>query len=176
MPDSNKNAVFGIAERLDLDNIPPGASLLSVVVYRLSRLLRAQTEQVLSYSGVLSVVDWRIILGLFMRPSATQKELIEFVLMHQAQVSRSLAMLEDQGLIKSERSMQDKRARLFSLTQRGLEIYQQNSPTITEFCEAIDQCLSPAETKQFLDFNMRIAKASMESGNNLAESRTKKAS
>ncbi|MCP5075545.1 MAG: MarR family transcriptional regulator [Rhodobacteraceae bacterium] len=132
-------------------------------------MLRAQTEQVLSYSGELSVVDWRIILGLFMRPSATQKELIEFVLMHQAQVSRSLAMLEEQGLIQSERSTQDKRARLFSLTKLGQEIYDQNSSTITEFCEAIDQCLSPAETKRFLDVMMRIAQASINSRNNLAE-------
>ncbi len=163
-------------KQLEFDDIPPGASLLTVVVYRLSRLLRAQTEQVLSHSGELSVVDWRIILGLFMRPSATQKELVEFVLMHQTQVSRSLALLEDQGLIRSERSMQDKRARLFSLTPRGMEVYEQNSPTITEFCEAIDQCLSPAETKQFLDFNMRIARASLESRNNLAETRIEKAS
>ncbi len=155
-------------KQLDIGDIPPGASLLTVVVYRLSRLLRAQTEQALSFSGELSLVDWRIILGLFMRPSATQKELVEFVLMHQAQVSRSLAMLEDQGLIRSERSMQDKRARLFSLTPRGQEIYDQNSPTITEFCEAIDQCLSPTETKQFLEMTMRIAEASIDSRRNLA--------
>lgn len=176
MLEPDRNTVFEIAEQLDSDNIPPGASLLSVVVYRLSRLLRAQTEQVLSYSGALSVVDWRIILGLFMRPSTTQKELVEFVLMHQAQISRSLALLEDQGLIRSERSMQDKRARLFSLTQLGQKIYDQNSPAITEFCEAIDQCLSPAETKQFLDFTMRIAQASMDSRINLAESRIDQAS
>ncbi len=163
-------------KQLEISDIPPGASLLSVVVYRLSRLLRAQTEQVLSYSGELSVVDWRIILGLFMRPSSTQKELVEFVLMHQAQVSRSLAMLEEQGLIRSERSMQDKRARLFSLTPMGQEIYEQNSPTITEFCEAIDQCLSPAETKLFLDMTVRIAQASRDSHNNLAGSRIELAS
>ncbi len=155
-------------KQLEIGDIPPGASLLSVVVYRLSRLLRAQTEQVLSCSGELSVVDWRIILGLFMRPSSTQKELVEFVLMHQAQVSRSLAMLEDQGLIRSERSMQDKRARLFALTPRGQEIYDQNAPAITEFCEAIDKCLSPTETKQFLDMTMRIAQASKGSRNDLA--------
>lgn len=163
-------------KQLEISDIPPGASLLSVVVYRLSRLLRAQTEQALSYSGELSVVDWRIVLGLFMRPSSTQKELVEFVLMHQAQVSRSLAMLEEQGLIRSERSMQDKRARLFSLTPMGQEIYEQNSPIITEFCEAIDQCLSPAETKLFLDMTVRIAQASRDSHNKLAGSRIELAS
>ncbi len=155
-------------KQLEFDNIPPGASLLSVIVYRLSRLLRAQTEQVLSCSGELSVVDWRIILGLFMWPSATQKELVKFVLMHQAQVSRSLGLLEEQGLIQSERSTLDKRARLFSLTQRGQEIYDRNSPDITEFCNAIDQCLSPTETKQFLNLMMRIAQASIDSRENLA--------
>ncbi len=154
---------------LDLDNVPAGASLLSMTAHRLSRLLRYQIGDLLARHGELSLVDWRICVGLSQQQTITQKELVNFTKMQQGQVSRSLAVLEQRGLIRSSRCDRDKRARQFSMTDRGRVHFNRVLPAVAAYCEAIDQSLSPDEFEQFLEMAQRIAQASADTSSDLSE-------
>ena len=149
---------------LNLDEIPYGASALSIGTHRLSQLVRRELERTLSHHGKLSLIDWRICLGLSRSEATTQKELVKFTRMQQAQVSRSLLTLEKRGLIRSVRSEEDRRARLFSLTEKGQKQFKHNLPVVVAFCEAVDNALSAEEIKQYLEMSERIARAAREAG------------
>lgn len=153
---------------LDLDDVPAGASLLSMTAHRLSRLLRYQLGDLLSRHGELSLVDWRICVGLSQQQSITQKELVNFTKMQQGQVSRSLALLEGRGLIRSSQCDQDKRARQFSMTDSGRVHFNRVLPAVAAYCDAIDRSLSPEEFEAFLAMAQRIAQASADTSTDLS--------
>lgn len=154
---------------LDLDNVPAGASLLSMATHRLSRQLRYQLGNLLARHGELSLVDWRICVGLSQQQTITQKELVNFTKMEQGQVSRSLAVLEKRELIRSSRCDLDKRARQFSMTDRGRVHFNRVLPAVAAYCEAIDQSLSPQEFEAFLEMAQRIARASADTSSDLTD-------
>jgi len=139
--------------------VPPGASLLSVVAQRLSRFLRSQLGRLLINTGDISLVEWRIYIGLAQHDAVTQKDLIAFTEIEQGQVSRSLARMEKRHLIKSRQSTADRRVRLYSLTETGRAEFDTILPSVTAYHEAIDRALSPEEQRQFLDMAERIVDA-----------------
>jgi DNA-binding MarR family transcriptional regulator len=147
---------------LDLKNIPPGTSKVALAVYRLSRLLRGQLADVLDRNSDFGLVAWRVCLGLSQHDALAQKDLVEFIAMEQGQVSRSLAVMEERGLIRSERSPQDGRVRLLSLTDAGRAQFNRIAPAVAAFYRSIDQTLSAMEQSQFLEMARRIADANDE--------------
>lgn len=149
-------------ELLKIDHVPTGASVASTVTQRLSRLLRNQLGTVLTQHSGFGLTDWRMFVGLSQKPGSTQKELVEFAQMEQAQVSRSLALMKERGLITSVRSRSDKRAWLFSLTSKGQTQFERLLPLVRAYCEGIDAVLTPREMKLYLDMAQRIARACME--------------
>jgi DNA-binding MarR family transcriptional regulator len=146
---------------IQLDKIPDGTSLLSVAVYRLSRLLHKQKGQVLDRHGSLGLVGWRVLMGMAIKAKVTQKELANFTRTEQGQLSRVLSKMESRGLISSGPSPTDKRARLFVRTGLGLDTYQSMLPSVAKLSERIDGVLSVEEQRQFLDFCTRIGDAAM---------------
>lgn len=147
---------------LDLENVPFGASKVAVTAYRLSQLLRSQLEGALALQGELSLIEWRICLGLSEASTVSQKELVQFTRMQQAQVSRALVQLEERSLIASTGSKQDRRSKLYSLTERGSKHLERNLPIVVEFCETIDSALSPAEIDLYMQLSERIARVAIE--------------
>lgn len=144
---------------MDLTTVPEGVSHLAVSVFRLSRILKAQVSRVVSRSESLGLVAWRILMGLSLVPDATQRELVEFTRMEQAQISRALKEMEAKGLIRSARSETDGRVRLFSITEAGRARHADLLPGVGQLSQAIDAALSPDETTQFLQMCMRIEAA-----------------
>jgi DNA-binding MarR family transcriptional regulator len=153
---------MGLNRRLkgiELGHVPQGVSLLAVAVYRLARSLRSQVTTVVAREEGIRLVSWRIVMGLSEVEEATQKELIEYSRMEQAQVSRALKEMLDQGLIGTRPSTTDRRTRLFFLTDRGRAKQQALLPRVAHLSNAIDQALSPEEQLQFLEMCLRIEHA-----------------
>lgn len=147
------------SDLLDLDHVPPGASVLSMATHRLSRLLRSQLSTLLAAEGDLSLVDWRICVALSQGEAVPQKALVDYAKMEQAHVSRSLSLMETRGLVHSQRSERDKRIWLYSLTEKGRYHFDKLLPAVTARCNAIDEALSSGEMAQFLDMTRRLADA-----------------
>lgn len=147
---------------LGLEKIPFGASSVAVTAYRLSQLLRSELEGALAVQGELSLIEWRICLGLSEASTVSQKELVQFTRMQQAQVSRALVLLEERSLIVSTSSKQDRRSKLYSLTELGSKYLKRNLPIVLEFCETIDAALSPPEIELYMQLSERIARVAIE--------------
>ncbi|MBE1284037.1 MAG: winged helix DNA-binding protein [Rhodobacteraceae bacterium] len=161
-----------MAERRDLmehvtfDNAPRGVSLVTITASRLSRVIKSQVTHVVSRDGDLSLVAWRILVGLSLVPAASQRELVAFTATEQAQVSRVLKQMEEQGLLVSKSDETDLRVRIFSLTHAGQQKFQTLQPAIGALTDAIDGALSPEERLQFLSMCERITRAVQNTGDN----------
>jgi|GEM_PF-1240428 len=159
VPDPDWEVRTTAQDPLELDHVPPGASILSMATHRLSRLMRAQLSNLLASEGDLSLVDWRICVALSQREAVPQKALVDYAKMEQAHVSRSLSLMQARGLITSRRSDRDRRIWLYSLTQEGHDRFREVLPAVSARCRAIDDTLSPEEREQFLDMTRRLAVA-----------------
>ncbi len=160
---------------LDLDFVPPGASIIAMATHRLSRLLRSELGELLNQQAGLGLPAWRIFIGLASRGEITQKELVEFTKIEQAQISRSLTFMENDGLISSRRCDDDRRSRRFSLTDRGRAEYERQLPSVSVYCSTVDQALTAEELDQFLSMAERIAKAAIHVPEHLPERATEPA-
>ncbi|MEX3011194.1 MarR family winged helix-turn-helix transcriptional regulator [Hoeflea sp. TYP-13] len=148
--------------QLDLNNIPDSASLVAVATHRLSRLLRSQLGKVLAECGDISIAEWRIFAGLHQHGAVTQKQLVDFTKIEQGQLSRSLAVMEERNLITSARSDEDRRARFFSMTDKGRDYFERILPSVMAHNQAIDAAFTPRELDQFLEMAGRILQASLD--------------
>ena len=160
---------------LDLDFVPPGASIIAMATHRLSRLLRSELGELLNQQAGIGLPVWRIFIGLASRGGITQKELVEFTKIEQAQISRSLTYMENDGLISSRRCDDDRRSRRFSLTAKGRAEYEQQLPSVSVYCNAVDQALTAEELDQFLSMAERIAKVATQMPEHLPERATEPA-
>lgn len=149
---------FGV---LDLDYVPQGASITSMAAQRLSRLLRNQLSELLDQQGKIGLPGWRVMVFLASKKELTQRELVEYTKIEQAQLSRALADMEDRGLILSRRCDLDKRSRRFSLTGKGTSKFEEILPSMVRFNQAIDQALDEEELEHFLLLSEKIARASI---------------
>ncbi len=145
---------------IDLAIAPEGASVLAVSLFRVARSLRAKISQTVNTQpDALGLVAWRILLGLTLVKSANQREIVDFVSVEQAQVSRALKDLNSRGLILSRPSPTDGRARVFSITKQGQACRARHLPAMSALAKRIDNALSKAEQVQFLDMCARIEAA-----------------
>jgi DNA-binding MarR family transcriptional regulator len=135
---------------LDLDVVPAGASSVAIAAQRLSRLLTGQLGALLAQQRNLSLVDWRICVGLADQPWISQTALVGFTKMQQAQVSRSLSMLEQRGMIKASRNKTDRRGWQFALSDQGRAYFEEILPVVAAYCRGLDQVLTDRELILFL--------------------------
>ncbi|AVX03566.1 MarR family winged helix-turn-helix transcriptional regulator [Maritalea myrionectae] len=154
---------------LRLDHIPETASELSVAAQRLARLLRGQISMLLAANGDLGLVEWRICLCISQSEKPSQKELVDFAGIEQAQVSRALMKLEQKGIIESKQSARDRRVRIFALSEKGQAYFDRVQPVIEGYHQQIDAVLSETEKAQFLDMVERVAKAAQLASNDEAQ-------
>ena len=134
---------------LALDTVPAAASLLHVTVERLFRLFKAQMSATLEECGS-SIVEWRILLMLRTHGEMAQRDLVREVAMVQAQVSRTLTVMQNRNLVHIRRSRDDRRVRLFRLTPAGVALYDSMSPAMAQRKAMLDNVLTAQETETFL--------------------------
>jgi len=145
---------------LQLDDIPDAASLVHVTAERLFRMLKAQMAAALEARGS-SIVEWRILLMLRIHGRMPQKHLVHEVAMAQAQVSRTLSVMQRRGLVEAERSSDDRRIRLFALTPAGRELYGRIAPTMAARKALLDGSLTGDRLAAFLDGARTVARAAV---------------
>lgn len=150
--------------QLQPQDFPRGMSLLAVSVFRLSRLLKSQVTRVVSQDKDINLVSWRILIGLWATSSATQRELVDFTKVEQAQLSRVLKQMEQRELIKAASDPTDRRARVFSMTQLGRAKFQKLLPFVADYADAVDAALDDEEKHQFFKMCEKIANASRAAG------------
>jgi len=143
---------------LDLDTVPAAASLLHVTVERLFRLFKAQMSATLEDCGS-SIVEWRVLLMLHTHGEMAQRDLVREVAMVQAQVSRTLTMMQKRKLVRIRRSSDDRRVRLFRLTAAGVALYDSITPAMAQRKAMLDTVLTAQETETFLRSARAIAAA-----------------
>jgi DNA-binding MarR family transcriptional regulator len=144
---------------IKLEDVPCGASVLAVAVFRLSQSLKTAVTRVVSRDESVGLVTWRVLMGLSIAPDATQRELVEFSRTEQAQLSRVMREMETRGLIQSTANPKDRREKLFCLTELGYVKHQTLLPQVRHLTDAMDGALNPEEQIQFLSMCERIAMA-----------------
>ena len=152
--------------KMSLEDLPTGVSLLAIATFRLSRCLKSNVSRAVSQDDDISLVSWRVLVGLSLVPNAAQKELVEFTRTEQAQLSRVLKTMERRGLIASATDPNNGRGRVFSTTPVGKQKYQTLLPSVTQLSNAMDSALSQDEQLKFLSMCERIAEASQRAGEN----------
>jgi DNA-binding MarR family transcriptional regulator len=141
---------------LALETVPAAASLVHVTVERLFRMLKAQMSTTLEDCGS-SIVEWRILLMLYTYGEMAQRDLVREVAMVQAQVSRTLTSMQNRNLVRTKRSDEDKRIRLFRLTVAGEALYQSITPAMARRKATLDSVLTAEEMQTFLTAARAIA-------------------
>lgn len=102
---------------LVLDRIIP--YLANRLTFRLNQLL---SKDLRKYG--LTIANWRILAVLEYNEKATVNELADYAMIEQSTLSRLIARMEADGLLRRDRVEADGRARSISLTAEGRERYE----------------------------------------------------
>lgn len=98
------------------------------VLHDLLHLFRARLLQSLeAVQPGLTFNEFRILMHTGRHPGITQKELVEHSHTDKAQMARTLAQLQDQGLLERSASEADKRVRCLQLSAQGQQLFKQLS-------------------------------------------------
>lgn len=98
---------------------------LGTLLKRIGETLQAQTQAVLAAHGIEQPVAWFPLLAALDRLGALSVgELSQAVGVSQPVVTRSLRGLEDDGLVESEASAEDRRVRRIALSRKGRSLVQ----------------------------------------------------
>lgn len=142
----------------DSGDRPAGASHEHIMALHLKRLLDADIKRVLARHSDLSLPQWRMISVLSRSERAvSQKELVSRTYITQAQASRALFALQNDGLVIASQSKTDRRSWDYSISAKGRAAFQVLLPHMEERREALDAALTPDERHQFLVLMQKIA-------------------
>lgn len=141
--------------------LTPGTSLAMHISQRLAKLTIAEFERLIKENSELTLASWRVLLALHNMSRASQKEVIQFCGLDQGQVSRALRFLEEKNYVNNDESPKDRRSRVFSLTQEGIEYREQLQPKIDQFHQQLTNALTEEELKVYSVITCKLAKAVM---------------
>lgn len=144
-------------DEIFLRPFPEIASALHVALDRLSRLLQADFSDFLKYTGNLRLAEWRVLVVLSESEFMMQRDIVKAVVIEQAQVSRALSSMQDNGLIEAQRSESDKRAWKFGLTQKGRELFHKIQPLAIARRDRLDSALDEDTAALFFQALVKIA-------------------
>lgn len=139
----------------------PGTSVAMHVNHSLAKLTMSVLENLIKDNSELTLAVWRVLLTLHLMGTSSQKDIVQFSWLDQAQASRALKLLKEKGLVRSEESSQDKRSRLFSITENGEKYRQTLQPIVDEFHQRLTDCLTEEEIQLYISINAKIANAAV---------------
>jgi len=129
-------------------NIDEIIDLNSFFPFRLSILEKRVSESIAQYYAArfnLSRYEWRVMATLAMHNSMSAKEVASFTRLDKMQVSRAISVLKDSELINQSKSEQDRRISVLTLTDKGLEQYNEIVPVVMDQEQKILQVLNKEE-------------------------------
>ena len=133
------------------------STLVTNKIIRISRLLDRQLVKLAHELGI-SVSELRVIFLLGERKNCTLNEIIEGTVLDQGNTSRVVSKLVDQSLIHRSDDEDDARKTLLSLTQSGLQVLHQASPSRLQLEAMIVKEFSDDEHRALSGYLTRIDK------------------
>lgn len=135
--------------KIDLDNFAP------YIVSTLSRQFATLLETSLKKKG-LSISYWRVLLCLSTHETRSLNQIVEYTLIAQSTLSRSLVRMEKKGLITRERKPEDNRLFNIKITDYGATILNETFNAIQKSCAKQLSGLSEEETKTWIETMKKI--------------------
>lgn len=105
--------------------------------------------------------EWRVLSALGNHPGATAAEVCEVLGLHKSVVSRSTAVLRDQGLVTLKR---ESSAQRLYLTSRGVRLHERIMPVALEREQRLLAGFSEEEISQLRGFLLRLYENSEATG------------
>jgi DNA-binding MarR family transcriptional regulator len=103
-------------------------SLLTFQISVLARLLERRLARMLGERFGLAVAEYRVLAQVAMRPRATVRDIAARTFVDKAQVSRVVAVLEAQGLLRRSTPSTDRRSPEFTVTAAGRALIGRIAP------------------------------------------------
>lgn len=103
---------------------------LTFRIARLNAVLNLQATRLLEAGHGLTLGQWRMIVTIGAGHAQTSRQLFEMTRMDPALISRVLRQLEDQGLLRTKRSSQDRRILDVCLTDEGARVFRETFPVM----------------------------------------------
>jgi len=127
--------------QFDLENFAP------YIISTLSRQFATLLEQSLKKKG-LSISNWRVLLCLSEYKTRTLNEIVDYTLLPQSTLSRSLNRMQDRNLIIRQKRKDDHRTYDIEITNFGLSTLSTTYKEIQAICDEPLAVLT-SEEKQF---------------------------
>lgn len=131
----------------------------SFAAYRIERVharLGAQGLRILKARSGLTLRQWWIIADMAELKPATPSELSRMADVDQGLLSRNLKTLADLGLVVIERSVEDQRQQMISLSEKGLDVYHRTMPIMRARNQKLVRNVTEDEFETFLRVLDRI--------------------
>lgn len=125
-------------------------------LFRLGNAVQTQTQQLLSLSSELSVVQFRILLRLRQAGTQNVQGISELLGANRSLVSRSLPDLRDNGWVTLVKSEEDKRQIFVRLTDAGQRIIDEHYGPLRARSEAMRNAFTDEEFEQLVDYLDRL--------------------
>lgn len=132
-----------MAKLIDADT--PINQYLSFKISVLYRLMVRRSARFLNSTYDLSVAEWWTLGQLAVKSPGTVSGIVELTQNDKAQVSRSVTILIQKGLVRKEDNPEDKRSSLLYLTEKGQGLYDEVLPIRQKTQNLILEQLTPEE-------------------------------
>lgn len=104
------------------------------------------------FGSPLSTSESQILSELVNCQNILSKDLIDKLYLDKSSISRNIAQLEDKGLVKSTQFKQDKRAKLVTITSKGLKIFNHDIEQRNKEVLACCYSLSDIQKKSLIEY------------------------
>ena len=145
-------------QNIDSELLGEGLFLVRVLHQANAQVARKKASMLSSITR-FNIGEWRIVSGLYNLGTCTQKVLVDLTGDDQGQISRSLVQLKKRGLVRSEKSLKDRRAINFELTKKGLQLVEVAQPEMNRYFERIANALTDQEKAIFIALASRLINA-----------------
>ncbi|WP_169457924.1 MarR family winged helix-turn-helix transcriptional regulator [Ottowia thiooxydans] len=137
-----KNPLHKAEHPFDLETFLPYK--LSVV----SRLTQGLLASALGKSGV-TIAQWRVYLCLTKLGPMHLNGIADFTLLPQSSLSRSIAQMDERGLVRNARNENDRRISRVELTPEGRKHFELLTVAMNEACDAVFD-MEPSQLAEFV--------------------------
>ncbi len=144
------SAAPGQGAVLDLRRYVP--ALITFIANKLSRSGSALYRR---HFGI-GITEWRIIALLAIEPAIPAQRICQVIGFDKGPVSRSLALMEQSGLVRSQPDPRDARRKLTSLTASGRALHDRIIQVALERERRLLSCLSAEEQAQLIAMLNRL--------------------
>lgn len=145
------------SDPLGFAEMPEAVSDIVVATMRLKRMFDNDNARILAAISGMREVDWRILYVLYAGGAMPQKNVIRTVQMEQAQASRALQRLKEEGKVRSVRDEDDRRCWNFELTKAGRADLLRVLPAMVTRRDEIDGALTPEEMTELRRLLSKVA-------------------